>query len=119
MMSHSVTESRVHPRQGFAFTLIELLVVIAIIAILATLLLPALSAAKRKAREISCANNVRQLAIAGASYSADFDKALAYTDDLGRQKAGDIWLALLGKHYAKVDALRLCPCASQVAAGTY
>jgi prepilin-type N-terminal cleavage/methylation domain-containing protein len=63
-------------RAAVGFTLIELLVVVGVIGMLAALLFPVLASARRSAHTVTCASNLRQLALAIQMYEADYEGAL-------------------------------------------
>ncbi|MCW3060774.1 MAG: prepilin-type N-terminal cleavage/methylation domain, partial [Capsulimonas sp.] len=65
-------------KRNDGFTLIELLVVIAIIAILAAILFPVFAKAREKARQTTCASNLRQLGLAMLQYVQDNDETFPF-----------------------------------------
>jgi len=81
-------------------------VVIAIIAILAAMLLPALSAAKERAKGLKCINNLKQMDLAYIMYQQDFAQAIEYNS------INVLWMQTLIAYQSQVAAIRLCPSTS-------
>ncbi len=70
------------------FTLIELLVVIAIIAILASMLLPALTKARERAKQLKCLTQIKEIGRTMQFYNDDAD---GYFPNYGKTlKAGNV-----------------------------
>ena len=65
-------------RSRKGFTLLELLVVIAIIATLISVLVPAVSCARRKAMRTACATSLHEVSRAMWSYSVSNDSRVPY-----------------------------------------
>src|SRR5665213_1752128 len=98
------------------FTLIELLVVIAIIAILAAILFPVFAKVREKARQTSCASNMKQLGLAMLQYSQDYDETLPVGYPLFTGFNGVGWGGRIHT-YLKSAAVYQCPDDSTSAIG--
>lgn len=90
---------------GRGFTLIELLVVIAIIAILAAMLLPTLNRSKKASLNAACKSNLRQLGIALAMYTDEFN-GYPFALDWATKR---FWYDQIGPQYGGNRSLLVCP----------
>ncbi|MBN1437052.1 MAG: prepilin-type N-terminal cleavage/methylation domain-containing protein [Sedimentisphaerales bacterium] len=105
------------------FTLIELLVVVSIIALLISILLPALSRARKQARAAVDLSNLHHWGLATGLYQADNDgKLFSYTyyaDWQSNQEHFDamqdgFFMGAMRKYHDNTEELRLCPEAEKI-----
>jgi prepilin-type N-terminal cleavage/methylation domain-containing protein len=87
---------RWEPQLQRAFTLIELLTVVALIGILASLLLTAISSAKKKSRIAVCTSNLHQVSLAVYMYVDDTSEQPGVTN-------------LIDRNYLSSPNIVLCP----------
>lgn len=89
-----------HTRTRKGFTLIEVLVVVAIIALLVAILLPSLSAARRQAKTVACAVNLRTIGHALVYYLQANQDTMPPASGLGEAGGG---FETLHKYIQKVS----------------
>ena len=102
-------------RRQRGFTLIELLVVIAIIAILAAILFPVFAQAREKARQVSCASNVKQMALGAKQYTADYDGKWVPNWAVWWGTGAATWMEMQRAYVANTQVYE-CPSAPQTVA---
>ncbi len=103
--THTLTASRMRLR---IFTLVELLVVIAIIAMLASIIMPALSGSRNKAKMTACLSNLRQTHMLINSYQLDYNGVYAWAENAPAWGESTGWMNLISTSPTNINIFR-CP----------
>jgi len=90
------------------FTLIELLVVVSIVIILSAIIFPVFAQAKERANQITCASNLRQLALAFQEYAGDYNGRFPVLQPLSTMNGGETWATRL-LPYVGSESIFKCP----------
>ena len=98
-------------RRAHGFTLIELLVVVSIIALLVSVLVPALSNARKAAQAVVCSSNLRNLGLGFNLYAEDYNNylppAFGWTDcPQGGWGADELWYRCLSSYLIDIQENR-------------
>jgi prepilin-type processing-associated H-X9-DG protein len=89
------------------------LVVIAIIAILAAILFPVFARAREQARKAACQSNLKQIGLAVAQYTQDFDEQYPVAVNSSNPVGNRYWYEVLDP-YMKSTQLLICPSAGVI-----
>ena len=110
-----ILRTRACSRGYDAFTLIELLVVIAVIALLMSILMPALSKARKLGQSAVCKAHLRQWGTIFFMYTTDNSDRFWTEHNVwqtGVAQGG--WMPYLSKLYGDIDEFRVCPTAGRL-----
>ena len=90
--------------RSHGFTVVELLIAVIIIALMVSVIIPALFAAKQKAQQIICVNNLRQLFLAFEQYTNDNNGLLPRPNNSETSKDGtkicnaEVWFKAVDRY---------------------
>lgn len=117
-MPYRATRATTSPRPHGGFTLIEMLVVIMIIGLLGSILLPALSSARKKVQRTVCASHMNEIGKAVALYLNEYNNRLpnvwykASSPNQGEMTDGTgQWWVQLNEAIIKDSRIFSCPSA--------
>lgn len=93
-----------HTIKNQGFTILELLIIVIVLALLVGIIMPVLNAAKQKAQQVGCTNNMKQLYFALEQYANDNNGLLPRPNNSDTSKDGtknciaEVWFKAVDRY---------------------